>query len=96
MTFPALTARMPDDVGDLEVRLSEIVNPREGEASKQVAYSLQIVDAEGRVIPRLSNNPRLSTAGDLLPHLTNDEKVWLAAFIDRLRALARLELLGKE
>ena len=95
MTFPALTARMPEDVGDFEVRLVYLVN-REGEVDRQTRYTFQIVDSEGRVIPRLSNNPQLYTAGDLLPHLTNDEKVWLVAFIDRLRAKARLELLGKE
>lgn len=94
MTFPALTARMPEDVGDLEVRLARLVD---GEGvQRQAQYTLQIVDAEGRVIPRLSNNPQVHTAGDLIPHLTTDERTWLIAFVDRLYALARLQLLGKE
>lgn len=95
MTFPALTARMPEDIGDFEVQLAYLVDG-EGGVDRQARYTFQIVDAEGRVIPRLSNNPALHTAGDLLPHLTDDEKAWLVAFINRLRVKARLELLGKE
>lgn len=94
MAFPALTARMPEDVGDLEVRLVRLVN---GEGVvRQARYTLQIVDAAGDVIPRLSNNPQVGTAGDLIPHLTVDERTWLVTFVDRLYGLARQQLLGKE
>jgi hypothetical protein len=79
MALPAITTRIPTSVGQLYI---ELVDDDGIVQNRQVRASAITLDQDDNVMRKASWN------GDLLPHMTQAEKDWLNAFVDKYRGLA--------
>ncbi len=83
-TKPVIT---PTKITEIRILLRSAPAP-DGTMDKDVFYEVTLLDQNGNKI----ETP--STRGNLAPHITMADKVWLADFMDRLRAQAVAQFIG--
>ena len=100
MPLDRLTTQIPSTIGDLTISLRERVIPAvpartlpDGTVIPAVAE--QLVRAADAEVVILDQDGRVMQVwrGDLIPHLTDAQKVWLVQFVTDMRAKAVSELL---
>ena len=89
MALPSISARTPTTVRAVVVTLTSTLISDEvgGELTteeKKASYALNILDQDGVQMP--------PAAGNLIPHLTQEQLDWLIPFMDAMRALAEAAL----
>ena len=83
MAFPQEQPIVPSAIGDISVTLTDIADPE----SQSARFEVQVLDGNGYLMRLLR--------GDLVPHITAQQRQALMAFMDSLRMQAKGEILGE-
>lgn len=71
---------------DLHIEIHDLIDPPEGHPAQSAGFRITIYDQNGDEVRRL--------AGDLVPHITAQQRNQILGFMDDLRTQAETELLG--
>ena len=83
MAFPQEQPIVPTAIGDISVTLTDIADP----AAQSAQFEVQVLDGNGCLMRLLR--------GDLVPHITAQQRQGLIDFMNDLRAQAESEILGE-
>ncbi len=90
-----IAIKTPTSIGDIEIRLSDLVVLPGDQPPQQADFSIQVLDQDGQPVRRWTRT------GDLVPYLDNTstylataDRAYLIDLLERIRQEAAARILG--
>jgi len=90
-----ITQRTPTSIGNIEIRLFDLVILPDGEQPKQAFFDIDVLDQDGQPFrPWTKQGDLVPYLDDSSTYLTTADRTYLIGLLGRIRQEASLRILG--